>query len=120
TGGYMIAIDLETGRLVGDAKIEAKFGGQYRDVRSIFGVDPATFTIPFWQDIRRSVRQAAGAPHSLRSLGWDVAVTPEGALVIEANADYGIDVLQELAGGYVGTALAQSYLDNHSRDKTKV
>lgn len=119
-GGYMIAVDIETGRLMTGAKREPKYGGQYYDIRSTFGIDPATFTMPLWRDVREAVRRAAQTLAPFRSLGWDVAITPSGPLIIEANADYGIDVLQELAGGYVDKALGQSYLDRHPARKERI
>ncbi|WJH37637.1 hypothetical protein N7E02_02040 (plasmid) [Aliirhizobium terrae] len=109
-GGFMISIDLETGRLMSGAKQEAQFGGQYHDIHDAFRIEPETFIIPFWPQTREAVTKAAEALAPLRSLGWDVAITPIGPLIIEANADYGIDVLQELAGGYLGKPLGQAYL----------
>lgn len=109
-GGYMIAIDLESGRLESDAKRESEFGGQYHDVRQTFDVDPSSFVVPFWIETRAAVQLAAKTLAPYRSLGWDIAITPNGPLVVEANADYGIDVLQELSGGYLQKPLGQEYL----------
>ncbi|WP_439615228.1 sugar-transfer associated ATP-grasp domain-containing protein [Shinella sp.] len=119
-GGYMIAIDIETGRLLTGAKREPKFGGQYYDVRTAFGIDPATFVMPFWPEVRETARLAAQTVAPFRSLGWDIAITPAGPLIVEANADYGIEVLQELSGGYVDKALGRSYLDRHPARKERI
>lgn len=109
-GGYMIAIDLETGHLKTGAKRESEFGGQYHDVHQTFRVDPSSFVMPFWRQTRDTVELAARTLAPFRSLGWDIAITPDGPLVVEANADYGIDVLQELSGGYLAKPLGQEYL----------
>ncbi|MDX3973958.1 sugar-transfer associated ATP-grasp domain-containing protein [Shinella sp.] len=119
-GGYMIAIDIETGRLLTGAKREPKFGGQYYDVRTAFGIDPATFVMPFWPEVRETAKLAALTVAPFRSLGWDIAITPAGPLIVEANADYGIEVLQELSGGYVDKALGRSYLDRHPARKERI
>ncbi|HEV7250038.1 MAG TPA: sugar-transfer associated ATP-grasp domain-containing protein [Shinella sp.] len=120
TGGYMIAIDLETGYFLTGAKTEARFGGKYHDLRTVFGIEPSTFTMPFWQALRETASRAAETVAPFRSLGWDIAITPAGPLVVEANSDYGIDVLQELAGGYVDKALGRSYLDRHPARKERI
>lgn len=109
-GGYMIAIDLESGCFKSDAKRESEFGGQYHDIRKTFDVDPSNFAVPFWPEVRDAVGLAAKTLAPFRSLGWDVAITPHGPLIVEANADYGIDVLQELSGGYLAKPLGQEYL----------
>lgn len=120
TGGYVISIDLETGQLRSGAMRIARYGGQYHDILTVFGVDPTTFVVPFWQELRRMMIDAAGALAPLRSLGWDVAITPTGPLIIETNADYGIFVLQELSGGYVDKPLGQFYLQHHCANKARI
>ena len=42
-----------------------------------------------------------------------MAVSEDGPIVVEGNADYGIDILQELAGGYLDTPLGQAYQDKY-------
>jgi len=42
------------------------------------------------------VRKAAPVMLPLRSLGWDVALTPDGPLLIEVNHDYDIFLSQTL------------------------
>lgn len=43
------------------------------------------FRVPQWDAIRRLVREAACAFRPLRTIGWDVAVTDTGPVLIEGN-----------------------------------
>jgi hypothetical protein len=45
--------------------------------------------LPDWEAAREMVRAAASAFVPLRTLGWDVALTPAGPVVIEANTRWG-------------------------------
>lgn len=56
------------------------------------GADGRPLRVPMWDEACALVREAA--PHflPLRTLGWDIAVTPEGPMIIEANAHWGAEV----------------------------
>ncbi|TVQ29091.1 MAG: hypothetical protein EA370_15785 [Wenzhouxiangella sp.] len=45
--------------------------------------------MPFWSVILDHVRSAHLALPGYMVLGWDVAVTPEGPLILEANGNFG-------------------------------
>ena len=45
--------------------------------------------IPWWTEAVELVCGAALRFPALRTLGWDVAITPDGPRVIEANAHWG-------------------------------
>ncbi|MBJ6911663.1 hypothetical protein JG661_20565, partial [Vibrio cholerae] len=47
-------------------------------------------TIPYWNDIIDIVKKAALELPKLRSLGWDVALTENGPILLEVNRDYDI------------------------------
>ena len=48
--------------------------------------------LPLWDEACALVRDAA--PHflPLRTLGWDVAMTPRGPVIVEANAHWGMEI----------------------------
>ncbi len=46
------------------------------------------FAIPFWEDACALVNRAALAFRPLRTIGWDVAITPGDPLLIEGNASW--------------------------------
>lgn len=49
------------------------------------GILFAGFRLPFWPQACEIVTTAARAFHPLRAIGWDVAIGPEGACIVEAN-----------------------------------
>ncbi|HET6692589.1 MAG TPA: sugar-transfer associated ATP-grasp domain-containing protein, partial [Miltoncostaeaceae bacterium] len=50
------------------------------------GVPAPGWTVPWWPDVRALALEAAAAFAPVAAIGWDVAMTPAGALLIEANA----------------------------------
>ncbi|WP_278182570.1 sugar-transfer associated ATP-grasp domain-containing protein [Vibrio misgurnus] len=53
-------------------------------------IDFFGLTIPYWNDIVDLVKKAALELPKLRSLGWDVALTENGPILLEVNRDYDI------------------------------
>ena len=50
--------------------------------------------MPQWDEVLRQTRRAAMSMPDFRSVGWDVAVTPDGVRVVEANSLWGTAVVQ--------------------------
>ncbi|HVJ31997.1 MAG TPA: sugar-transfer associated ATP-grasp domain-containing protein [Terriglobia bacterium] len=79
------AIDLDSGRL-GDLVSDQPhlFNGRYRN-HPVNGRPVAGRAVPLWQE----VRDIALAGHRLAAdrllIGWDIAVTPAGPVILEAN-----------------------------------
>lgn len=100
-GGNLVAeIDINSGRL-GPAK-----GSMSKDFPSIvsFREDPETGhriagrSVPFWEETKELVLRAQSTLPELKSLGWDVAITDEGPIIVETNANYGSDSTQVAYG----------------------
>lgn len=43
------------------------------------------FEIPFWQETCQCIKEAAFKFLPIRTIGWDVAITPNGPVIVEAN-----------------------------------
>lgn len=54
--------------------------------------------IPCWAEARAAALAAAALAPSFRILGWDVAITPEGPVLVEGNGDPGHRVAQTASG----------------------
>lgn len=97
TSGNIIApIDLDTGRL---GKCRGSASRSWPDIVEV-SVHPDTgntiegFQIPMWEEVLTLLEQGQKSLPTLKSLGWDIAVTDEGPLIVETNATYDIDLIQ--------------------------
>ena len=50
--------------------------------------------LPFWGDVIATVNRAAPLFSDLKWLGWDLAITDSGPLLIDANYEWGVDIVQ--------------------------
>jgi len=97
-GGIVIGIDMETGRLRDEGFLPQKFGTitmHHPVTKTIF----KDFQIPYWEDLKKIVIKAQKAFHHLKSIGWDIAITPEGPVIIEGNQEWGTAGIQAANGG---------------------
>lgn len=83
-GGLFALVDLETGCLRGPGVRQLKFGGGTFPRHPDTGVTFDGFRIPFFEESFRMIHTAA---QHLRNpvVGWDVAFTDDGPLLLEAN-----------------------------------
>lgn len=85
SGGMAYPLDIETGIVSGP--------GNVLNTEKPSCYSPATgrivtgFQIPHWDQLIRSVTEAANRPPHLGYLAWDVAVTPEGVEFVEVNVN---------------------------------
>jgi Sugar-transfer associated ATP-grasp len=112
-GGLIVRINMETGRLFGKGKQKVKFGGREFDAHPDTGVIFSDFQIPFWPDILDVVGKGAEAMAPLGSLGWDVAVTSDGPVLVEANEEWDVRLFQDGLGGLARTKLGELVIQQH-------
>lgn len=92
-GGSAVLIDMETGKLTGNG-IDKKLN---EHECSATGVRYDGYQVPFWEEIKKLCLDAALVNDQIHFVGWDVAVTPNGPLLIEGNRGSGFDLPQVLA-----------------------
>lgn len=51
-------------------------------------------TIPFWFETLTLAMEAQKCTPQLPTIGWDIAVTDQGPIILEANTIYGVLLLQ--------------------------
>lgn len=93
-GGMAVLVDVKTGKLVGkgfNKKLE------YFEEHPKSHVKFDGFQIPNWNKIKKMVLEASLESEHIHALGWDVAVTHDGATFIEANRRPGYDLVQVLS-----------------------
>jgi hypothetical protein len=89
-------VDLETGILglmTGD-KGDTRF--QWFADHPVTGVPVLGRTLPHWPEIRAVALAAHLACPDRLLVGWDIALTPDGAVLLEGNAYPDVDFLQRV------------------------
>ena len=82
-GGLSLTLDMASGRACGEAV--DKLGRRW-EFHPDSGAPLSAFTVPCWQEICAMVYHAARMAPEAPCVGWDVAVTPEGPVLMEGNA----------------------------------
>jgi len=96
SGGMYVKINLETGIL--DKKALSITGKEYlKHPDSNFVFDG--FPIPFWPEIKLLAEKTALKFKEVKYLGWDIALTENGPVIIEANNAPDISLLQDCYSG---------------------
>ncbi len=93
-GGMGCSLDIETGKLYGIAidKDLNEF-----EVHPSSGVKFDGFQLPYWEEAKKMVLDAALVNEHIHVVGWDVAFTDEGPILIEGNRRPGYDLVQVLS-----------------------
>ncbi|MBC8584705.1 sugar-transfer associated ATP-grasp domain-containing protein [Youxingia wuxianensis] len=91
SGGMAALIDMETGKISTPA---ADKNGKAYDIHPLTKVKLIGYPLPFFQEGVELVKKAALLIPDLAYVGWDVAVTPTGPVLIEANEFPGHDLYQ--------------------------
>lgn len=93
SGGMAILVDRDSGRLQGNA---------FNKKLECFTQHPVTsvrmngYPVPYWREIQLMCKQAALVNEGVNLMGWDVAITNNGPLIIEGNRGPGWDLVQVL------------------------
>lgn len=94
SGGISVVIDTEKGQLTGvGVNKKGETFSHHPDTNVKFN----GFAIPFWQQSLDLVLKAAALSLPIRYIGWDVAITPEGPVLVEGNHFPGHDLFQLVA-----------------------
>jgi hypothetical protein len=106
-GGLVVGIDLSNGALYPVARRRARYGMHSFTHHPDTGTRFAGTVIPFWDSVLSVVARAAEAMRPVGSLGWDVAITPEGPVLLETNFNWGVNAMQTAWGGMGRTPLGR-------------
>ena len=90
-GGLSAAVQVDTGVVYTDGVI--KNGGTY-EAHPVTGIVYKGYQIPMWDQVKELVGRAAREVPTIRLVGWDVAITSEGPILVEGNYLPGYDLLQ--------------------------
>ena len=93
--GMVVGIDPETGRLIGNA---VNTDNEEFSHHPTTGVQIDGFQIPCFEEAKELVLKAALESDKILVVGWDVAISENGPLIIEGNRRPGF-VLPQVAEG---------------------
>lgn len=93
SGGMSAVVDNDTGVVTGPAMDKAM--NRFERHPST-GVVFKGFQIPRWEEVKAMVYDACRMHPEMTVIGWDVAITEEGPLLIEGNRRPGFDMVQML------------------------
>ena len=93
-GGLSAKIDIETGRLsrasqLPDGRDLVWFASHPDSGAQIEGAQ-----VPFWEEVKELVLDGANRLNFMEYIGWDIIVSPTGPVILEANVNSGMNVLQ--------------------------
>ncbi len=89
SGGMVVPLDVKTGRVDCDAVDKA---GRRYVAHPGTGTPFVGFQVPLWERVTALVQEAACVEPRVRYVGWDVAVTPDGPVLVEGNQYPGHDI----------------------------
>jgi len=111
-GAIVIKIDIITGKLYPIGRTKTKFGTKDYYEHPNTGIKFAGIIIPYWDTILEMVKKTAFIFPEAKSVGWDVAITRDGPLIVEGNPGWGSSMPQ-LHGGLADTPIGQCALEMH-------
>jgi len=95
-GGTFVAINISDGRL-------DKYGYFYNKPRTIShpvsGVVYDGYQIPYWQETIELIKNLHPIIFGFATIGWDIAITEEGPVIVEINRSYSLKGIQVCNGG---------------------
>jgi hypothetical protein len=103
TGGIACPVDKQSGLLGVGTTINSdirKFDRHPDTGKRIVG-----FKLPFWHQVIELCLQAHRVFHAFAFVGWDVALTDDGPVLVEANPEWGVAGLQKAHGYPLGDSI---------------
>ena len=104
SGGVGVLVDVEKGCLVGKAINKAN---EVSEVTPRTKIKVDGYKIPMWDEVKKMVLEAALVNDKVNIVGWDVALSNKGPLLIEGNRGPGWDLPQVLLNRGVRKELEQ-------------
>lgn len=93
-GGMGVSINTKEGKLVGNA-IDKDLNEFKKHPKT--GIYFNKFEIPYWKETKKMVLDVSLVNQNIKVVGWDVAITKNGPVLVEGNRRPGFDLVQVLS-----------------------
>lgn len=93
-GGIVSRVDVETGRLGPASDAGTRQPCVWFDLHPTTGAAITGRQLPFWQETKDLLCRGHAAFPDRVTIGWDVAITDEGPVIVEGNVQSGCDMIQ--------------------------
>ena len=100
-GAMSIPVDPQTG-VLGPGRLKDDPGDARREVLPDTGERFAGFRLPMWPEAAALAKSAAAAFPNAHTVGWDIAFTEDGPVIVEGNAAWGDFQIELHEGLYKG------------------
>jgi len=113
TGGIATAVDLDTGALGPASNLGADARLGWMDRHPVSGAQITGTRLPLWNEVREFALRAHRAFADRVLVGWDIAVTPNGPVLVEGNGCPDLDIMQRFVRGGLMAARLGALLAFH-------
>ncbi len=93
-GGLSAKVDIDTGTLSRAGQLPTDRTPVWHIVHPDSGGQIEGAQVPFWEETKELVLEAANRLNFMEYIGWDIIISPTGPVILEANVNSGMNVLQ--------------------------
>ena len=111
SGGFFVPINAETGKLIEKGTHGMILGGGEHYKHPDTGFVFKGFNVPFFEESKELCKKLS-VYIPLKLAGWDIALTPDGPVIVEGNNTPGITAGEVAYGGYVKHPLYKQMIAN--------
>ena len=120
SGGGIVGINSEDGTLKSEAFTEYEHGhGESYKVHPLTGVVFQGYKIPFYKEACELALSAAQCIPQLKIIGWDIAIQPDGPIIIEGNDLPGLQLSEIACRGFGTNPVFLEILEEVRENKLK-
>lgn len=109
SGGFSIALDLKTGKLNGPSRQDVGKGGKTFFNHPDSNISLQDYKIPYVKEACELAKYASKLLPT-RLIGWDIAITSNGPIIIEGNQGPSLHLTDVAYGGYCKHPMIQDIL----------
>lgn len=93
-GGLSAKVDIEEGTLSRAGQLPDGRTPKWFSRHPDTGAQIEGAEVPFWQETRKLVLEAANRLSFMEYIGWDIIISPTGPVILEGNINSGMNVIQ--------------------------